>query len=166
MRTRNAAWQAAAMGALLLLAACGDSSDCDLPPCFSTLMDSCDTTGSCVVQSSSPTSANFCFANGVRASTTASLNRSGDLAISGRATRPDGTTCFTFEGQVGSSPSSASYKDQTGNLIGTVTNNSDDSVTYVCQGQPPKIRPASCKMSTKSAMPGMGVDRCVRGSCM
>jgi hypothetical protein len=147
--------------------------ECQLPSCFdvlSTPRPDCTPMGACV-QQSTPPNVNICWANGVKEKVMISLDGTGNAVATATVKGTSGAACFSFDfainaatGEIGA----ITFRDAAGKKIGTLAVNPDDSITATCDGQPPKIIPASCGMDMNNMMPGMmpGATMCTDGVCM
>ena len=108
----------------------GDSAaDPCQPPCWVKLVNGCVPEGACI-----HSLANYCYANGVNLIASPPGN-----AIIQTITK-NGVLCVTVD-------RGNNYIDPSGNVLGYVTNNLDQSTTVTCTGDAPQTIPASCSVS-------------------
>jgi hypothetical protein len=111
----------------------GDSmGDPCRPPCWSKLLNGCVPEGDCIY--SMPI---VCYANGVKFITSPAGN-----PIAQTITK-NGVVCVTVD-------RANNYSDPSGNVLGYLIPNADNSVTITCTGEAPVTIPASCTISCRS----------------
>src|SRR5262245_4580396 len=141
------------------------NNNCQPPACvtnFAASVQSCAPMGTCVQQVTS-TGGDVCWSNGTKEHVTVGPDpTTGHAVVNG----PDGSVCFSLDFRLpqGSQPS-FTYRDRFGQVVFTLTFNSDQSTTIECAGALPVNFPRSCSMT----MPGMMMPpvstMCTRGTC-
>jgi hypothetical protein len=148
---------------------------CALPRCFAAFFAAtadchADFVGGCGGDVKGPTpgtrevfTAPTCWSSGVKAKTTYTLEEDGRVTVVGVTMRPDGTSCFTWDGAeageiIGEAIFQLTYRDASGAVVGTTTQRKDGSTLYTCPDES-KILPKSC--NGPSRLPD-----CAPGTCI
>jgi len=136
---------------------------CDFPSCVSTLIGSCQPSGTCATQSDATlTTDNYCFSNGVTAVS------HDDSASYGWTTtyKKNGATCYAvIEGDFYSTTSTFQIVDGSGAILGTGTSIIDTkAVRFACAGGAAITLNSGCDLTSITTAPLYKAD-CATGPC-
>jgi hypothetical protein len=137
---------------------------CAEVPCYADLINDCLPEGECTMQaqsgaSSNTTTANVCFANGVKEQVVARLTGSG--VLKGTVTYKRGNAiCFSMDVAFSSDGKSASYvvRDGAGKQVATASEDARGTTMTCTGGQPTRLSPACVNA-------GASDSECTRGLC-
>ena len=137
----------------------GSSGSCNAPSCISSLLTSCQTSGTCVEQTDTTTFAtNQCYSNGVK------VLSSFDLT-SGAATvtyKNGSTTCYSISVAGLTGTATLTVKNASGQTIATGTTDvNTNATTITCTGGQAVTLNAACDAVTG----GSSTTTCTTGTC-
>jgi hypothetical protein len=140
---------------------------CNIPECYSAVVDRCLPMGECT-SAMIDSNFNLCFSNGVKFLTTAMFGAT-NFSASIRAIKPDGSLCYSSETAFSNGMLDATLQDATGNAFATTAANmATMTLSITCTGQPTVVvdREACFPGSSMMMMPMSGMMMCASGTCM